>query len=384
MTKIRISICIAIIISVFILLPLKAEAIIDPLATTNNVFGIHILFTEELNDAGSLVNSNGGDWGYVTIPIQSKDKDLEKWQNFMDRAKELHLIPIIRLSTEEDQFIKGVWRKPDEYDIIDFANFLSSLTWPVKNRYIILFNEINRFDEWGGEYPDPAYYTSIVDLAYGTFKDRSEDYFVILGGFDNASVNNSQYMNEFEFLRQMYNNDADIFNKIDGFASHSYPNPGFSQPPSAFRRMSTSTYKFESNYINSLSSSKKYAFITETGWDNRKVNPKLIGEYYKQSFDSIWKNDNSIVAVTPFLLKGEGQFDMFTFFKNNQPTDYYKSIQDMKKLKGDPVIEEHKKMYIIPKPILQEKNFSSHTDEKQILKVPVAVKLYLQLIFGLM
>ncbi len=75
----------------------KVNAFFDPLEKANNFFGIHILFPSELDQASSLVNSTDGAWGYVTIPIQSSDKDLVKWQSFMDEAREKKLIPIIRL-----------------------------------------------------------------------------------------------------------------------------------------------------------------------------------------------------------------------------------------------------------------------------------------------
>jgi hypothetical protein len=48
----------------------SAFAIEDPLKTPNNKFGVHILFPSELQQAARLVNSSGGDWGYVVIPIR--------------------------------------------------------------------------------------------------------------------------------------------------------------------------------------------------------------------------------------------------------------------------------------------------------------------------
>ena len=38
---------------------------------------------------------------------------------------------------------------PNEYDLIDFANFLNQLPWPVNNRYVIIYNEPNQENEWG-------------------------------------------------------------------------------------------------------------------------------------------------------------------------------------------------------------------------------------------
>ena len=127
------AITILIILGALFLCPKPSFAIENPLSSPNNKIGVHILFASEINKAAELVNSNGGDWGYVVIPIQSGDRDLEKWQKFMNDARKLHVIPIIRLATEGDYFNTSVWRKPSEEDVLDFANFLNSLEWPVKN-----------------------------------------------------------------------------------------------------------------------------------------------------------------------------------------------------------------------------------------------------------
>ena len=124
-----------------------ASAIVSPLSVPNNRIGVHILDPNEIFDAAKLVNSGGGDWGYVTIPIRSDDRDLAKWTQFMQAAGRLHLIPIIRLITYHSS---GQWVAPTAYDLVDFSNFLNGLPWPVKNRYIVLFNEPNHAKEWGG------------------------------------------------------------------------------------------------------------------------------------------------------------------------------------------------------------------------------------------
>src|SRR5258708_167695 len=135
----------------------------NPLAVANNKVGIHILDPSEVSAAAQLVNHNG-DWGYVTIPIQSGDENPVKWQKFMNDCKNYHLIPIIRLATQGDYFNTQVWRTPNEYDIVDFAIFLNSLDWPTKNRYVIVYNEVNRADEWGGNV-DPSAYAHLLSFA---------------------------------------------------------------------------------------------------------------------------------------------------------------------------------------------------------------------------
>ena len=200
----------------------------DPASHPNNKFGIHILFPSELAQAAKLVNSSGGDWGYVTIPIQYTDRDIVKWQQFMDDCQTYHLIPIIRLATDPFYDNTNVWRKPNEYDILDFANFLNSLDWPVKNRYIVLYNEVNRFDEWGGEAPSPKDYADLVTFAETTFKQINPDFYLILGGLDNASPNDGvKYYDNFVYLREMGNYNPDVFKNIDSKPGQIFVNLGF-------------------------------------------------------------------------------------------------------------------------------------------------------------
>ncbi len=123
-----------------------ASATYDPLSVTNNRVGVHILSPDEIDLAGKLVNNNiDASWGYVTVPIQSGDRDIAKWTRFMDRAYELKIIPLIRVATFAND---KNWTKPGNKDLIDFANFLNQLPWPTKNRYVIIFNEVNRPDEY--------------------------------------------------------------------------------------------------------------------------------------------------------------------------------------------------------------------------------------------
>src|ERR1035437_1023027 len=165
----------------------KAYATYDPVSVKNNVFGIHILFPEELSKAAELVNSSNGDWGYVTIPIQASDKNVDKWQAFMDNCKKDHLVPIVRIATNGDYFNQGTWSIPTDNDIVDFVNFLDSLSWPTQNRYVVIYNEPNRGNEWGGT-PDANQYAQILDFAVTRFKQENKDFFIISAALDNASI----------------------------------------------------------------------------------------------------------------------------------------------------------------------------------------------------
>jgi len=313
-------------------------AVVDPLAQPNNKFGIHILFPNEIDEAASLVNSNNGDWGYVVIPIQAGDMDVPKWQQFMDMCKQKHIIPILRLATEGDYFNTSVWRKPDAVDILDFANFLNSLSWPVKNRYVIVFNEVNRADEFGGVV-DPASYAKLLSYAVTVFKSINPDFFIIPAGMDNAAANTPVSMNEYDYFRAMHAAVPGIFNQIDGLASHSYPNPGFAQAPSVINGESIASFQFEKNLIQTMTNKQLPVFITETGWSTDSIPGTVIANYYQQAFSTIWNNPY-IVTVAPFLIQANsGPFVPFSFITAaNAQTPEYTTIASMPKVKGSPVI----------------------------------------------
>jgi hypothetical protein len=337
--KLRLIYTILFTVITFFLFPVhKAQAVENPFSSFNNKFGVHILFPSELASAAKLVNSNGGDWGYVIIPIQSNDMSREKWQNFMDDAKKLHVIPILRLATEGDNSNTKVWRKPTESDVVDFANFLNSLNWPVKNRYIVVFNEVNRGDERGGRL-NVDEYTHILSYAIDVFKSKSADFFMINAGLDNAAPGSPPlYENEYTFLREMNNSVPGIFNKLDGFASHSYPNPAFSQPPTSLSSTGISSFVYERKLIKTMTDKNLPVFITETGWSGDVLSDAVRAAYFKNAFNNAW-SDIGIVAITPFILNDNGSFTEFSLINNDGgPTLQYDMLKSLPKVRGMPAL----------------------------------------------
>lgn len=321
--------------------PGRVFAIEDPTALPNNTFGIHILFPAELEMASKLVNSNGGDWGYVTIPIQSTDRNLEKWQRFLDECRRLHIIPIIRIATYPQG---NFWTRPTIFDHLDFANFLNSLSWPIGNRYIIVYNEPNSSLEWGGAV-DATHYAAELSHTIDAFKRVSEDFFIISAGLDSYAPNSgSLYKNSYSFLREMQASVPDIFTRIDGFASHSYPSSDFSTNPQYERRGGVSTYREEETFLQQLTGRTIPIFITETGWKQDRLSHEQVSNFYTYAFQNVW-HENYIVAVTPFLLNGTGSaFSGFSLIDvNGNTSSIFQTIAHLPKVKGEPVITQEKK-----------------------------------------
>ncbi len=322
------------------------KAIYDPLSVPNNKFGIHIIDENDLDNAAKLVNSTGGDWGYVTVVISQNDRNLEKWQNTLDRMRQLHLIPLIRLATTLES---SIWQKPKLEEALPWAEFLDSLNWVTQNRYVILFNEPNHAKEYGGII-DPRDYAKIISSYSTTLKRQSSDFFILPAGLDASAPNSFNTMDEERFLRQMLIAEPDVFASIDGWTSHSYPNPGFKGGIKDNGRGSLRTYLWEKTLLKKLGIERDIPiFITETGWphldelgyNNTYLSADYVATLVKLAAETIW-NDPQIVAITPFVLNYQTYpFSNFSWQIPNTDKFYpqYENYQNIAKVAGVPILE---------------------------------------------
>lgn len=387
-------------------------------ATANNKVGIH-LAQPHLNDLvkiKELVNSSGGDWGYVTVVIEEGDRNLQKWQEIFDIFREHHLVPIVRLATHPEG---EVWARPKKEDASSWAEFLNSLNWVVKKRYIILFNEPNHGSEWGSEV-DAENYAQVATEFAKKLKEKSPDFFVMLAGLDaSAPQSPPVYEDEESFINKAFNTDLlgtelasrqtsgplaprssseseeslrrslaqtstfcanliECFNKgiIDGWSSHSYPNPGFAGSPWGQGRGTVRTYEWELTLLKSLGVTKELpVFITETGWSADKLSRTQITDNYKAVYENIWLQDPRVMAVTPFVFDYQGP--PFLGFSWKLPSaeaseerafyQQYYSVQSMLKVKGEPEqIEKGEINFNLPDKLVAQSNYHFNVKIKNL------------------
>ncbi|TSC66694.1 MAG: Uncharacterized protein CEO21_116 [Microgenomates group bacterium Gr01-1014_80] len=354
-------------VSCHLFLVTSASAFTDPLSVPNNKFGIHIISasSDEASPAAQLVNSSGGDWGYITVLVESKNRDSAAWQKFFDDLRKRHLIPIVRLATKP---LNVHWERPYEKEEEAWAGFLDSLIWPTENRYVVIYNEPNHGKEWGLT-TDPASYAQVLSDTIDALKKKSDDFFVLNAGFDQASPHEPpNFYDEEKFLEEMSIAVPGIFNKLDGWASHSYPNPGFRGLPGDSGRGSVRGWFWELQTLKKYGLTKNLpVFITETGWKHAEgINPDptlptsdVVSKHLKDAFQNAW-GSGQIAAVTPFLLNyQEPPFDHFSFKKltgegqrvkltSNREVlgarypefySHYDNVADLPKTAGHPVQE---------------------------------------------
>lgn len=286
-----------------------ALAITDPASVPNNKFGIHIFSEKDLVDAAKLVNTNG-DWGYVTVVITEAERDRNRWQNVFDQMRHLHLIPVIRIATKARG---NIWEKPKNIEIDNWVKFFNSLNWVVKNRYVVIGNEPNLDNEWGGE-SDPKAYTLYLKDFSEKLRSASNDFFVLPAGL-------APEPNEFKFIKSMLKFQPNIFDYVDGWTSHSYPST------------STRLYKDETKFINK----NLPVFITETGWSNKNYSEEEINKKLVDAYQNIW-NDSRVIAVTPFILNyPQSPFGVFSWTRpDGSFYSFYDTVQNLPKIKGEP------------------------------------------------
>jgi len=346
-------------------------ATVDPLSVPNNIFGIHLMDENDLTDAASLVNSNGGDWGYVTIVIREDERDTARWNRAFDRMQQLHLIPLVRITTT---MTEDGWTKGDTSEIILWKAFLNSLNWPTQNRYVIIGNEPNHATEWHSEI-SPEEYSDYLVMFSRTLKYADDRYFILPAGLDASAPSDKNHMDEVTFINRMYNHNPAVFDSIDGWNSHSYPNPGFMGSPTDSGRKSIKTYEWELEVLSNLGVEKSLpVFITETGWvhttseDTQYLDPETVSDYLQTAFTTVW-TDERIVAVTPFMLTYPGKpFLQFAWRdETGEFLSFYYTVQELPKTKGDPVMVQKLESKETPVP---QNDLLAHIDRyKKIVSV---------------
>lgn len=325
-------------------LPKGVLAVVDPRLFPNNKVGITLLSPDsEIEDASKLVNTNG-DWGWVLLIIKKSERNVDRWQSVFNQLAKKRLIPIVRIATDFDN--NGYWQRPTDEDARQWADFLNKLYWPVKNRYVQVYNEVNQSQEWGGKVDAPGYATELLKTI-DALKAKSPNFFVLNAPLDLALPSSSSSLDAETFYQTMEGTKPGIFSKLDGWASHSYPNPGFVASPLSTGRLSIQGYLWEQGLVSGYLKGKQLpVFITETGWKNNNsqnfgLSPDTIADFYKTAFENIW-SDSNVIAVTPFVFnfpdKTLGSFS----FKDNMEGGkdkffkYYYAVRDLIKGKGQP------------------------------------------------
>lgn len=303
-------------------------------AAEGEVLGIHILHPYELDRATELLKPESSDddqWHYVTVPFALDQlKNQAEWQDFFNKARDKKVIPLVRLVTKYEN---GAWQVPNKWQIAQQISFLSALDWPTDERHIIVFNEPNQAHEWAGQI-DPAGYAQVLEFTARWAKNENKGYKVLPAGMDLAAPHGPRTAEAFWYLDQMLAENPAVFDSIDYWNSHSYPNPGFVSSPERTDKQSLRGFEHELTYLKKKTGRDFEVYITETGWRETAYTRPWLPQYYQYALQHVW-SDARVKAVTPFVLQGDpGPFAAFTFIDQvgNQTLQYQAYHQLVKQL----------------------------------------------------
>jgi hypothetical protein len=277
-------------------------------------WGVHLLDPGELEWV--LPYRGTTDKFYVTVPFTLSDRRAEVWEKFFKEAESAKITPLLRLVTKFDN---KHWTIPSRQDIVSATSFLTALPWSGE-RYIILFNETNRAEEWGGKI-DPEGYARIAWFSLQWLKTEPVNYVVLPAGLDAAAPNNHVLLDSFRYIERMYRAEPELFRHLDGWTSHAYPNPDFTATVHGTGKASIRGFETEQAYLQRLTGVTFAMYITETGWRQTYATTKKLGSYYDFAVKHIWQQP-MVKAVTVFLFKGHnGPFASFSLLNSeNEPT----------------------------------------------------------------
>jgi hypothetical protein len=265
-------------------------------ARGNNVVGINVArWTDPatLRATAALVNSSGGDWGYVTVLVMDEDRrDPARIQRVLDEAGRNRLIPIVRVGTSFDP-ARRVWRQPTPYDAHLWRVALAGLRWPTRLRYLLVGNEPNLGHEWGG-LVDPPGYARYLDTWLHVFAHDGR-YRIFNGALDASNDTLlPERMDMFEFMDGMRAAVPDVFERLHGWASSPYHFWWGAEDRYTFR-----AYEAELAYIG-----REMPVIVSEFHPQHIDDPLHVAGWYETAF-AHWLADPRVLAATPMFWNPE-------------------------------------------------------------------------------
>ena len=302
-------ILLAVVVVATLVAPARAATKPTPSPVPPGRIGVHMLLSEGYapwpwrawRDHLGLAREAVGPGGYVLQVLSDGNRDPARWQAFMAGARNNGLTPIVRLATRYDVRF-GHWRAPipdrtlDSYHRVaaNYRKFLDGLRWPPGERVVVVGNEPNRGDEWGGR-PSPAQYARFLRDVSAAL--RPGGYTVLNAALDaycpntnGARIEGVRYLDAESFMDGMRRAEPSFPSWIDGWASHAYPQGPFSAPPweQAFQvdmlngaenpdrlvppgefNRGINGYAFELAKLASYGAPTLPVWVTETGWRHK-------------------------------------------------------------------------------------------------------------------
>ena len=301
-----------------------------------------------------------GRGGHVVQLIRSDDLDPVAWQPFFDGVAREGLVPIVRIATRKNM-VRHWWTAPRVDDgggrgyraeANQLRLFFQGIAWKTDRVVVTVGNEPNRPDEWGGA-PSPAAYARYLRDVGEALRAVSGVRVVVLNAaldpYAPSTANRGNASIDAErFMEGMVAEVPDIFERLDGWASHAYPlgpfgehpgrqefriddvRPGAAErpaPPFGLPNRGVNGYLWELWKLEQLGLRRKLpVYVTESGWRqlwsqapsldaaNAVLHPDWVAGYVGLAYEGPtdapaqgwipWNDDPRVVSASLFALGG--------------------------------------------------------------------------------
>lgn len=341
--------------TVLLLVPIVAAILVGELLAPvvhaqfsgdNNKIGVHLISPtddEIRNACRGLVNMNTvspdeASGGKLTLTLVKNHIDKETLQRYHDIAREEGCVFIHPI---KNSFADPYWKPLDQSTIDFFEKILKDLRPSSKYLYIVLGNEVNRGDEWGGTC-DGAAYAHIAKLAAEQLKKTVPNIQIGLAGLDAYAPQSGFYCSQESFLKAALEAEPRLIDDdIDFQVVHEYPNADMT---GSLQNL----WLREKNTLKSLGVTKDLpVVISEIAWRRHRGLTSEAAAIKLYNAIQTLEKEPRIWAITPFVYKFCGSpFDQFSLLQCNvktaagntidEPNAVFDAIAAVPKVKGDP------------------------------------------------
>jgi len=277
------------------------------------------------------------------------------WKQSVADAYARDLIPVIRMAPPwGDRRVRNMGESPTSYKALGAAyrDIIADLPrragWPL---YVHVHNEPNLCYEWqcdaGSGWLDETtlaseYAHMLADVADAIHSLGDPLVKVTNGALAPGSVlacecaypNDGGYQGgttALTYLAKMKAAVPDVFNKIDVFASHSYPSEGEGWGFFCDYDAAMPGLKFFEKELQAIGKPAMEVIISETGWategDGHSWSRDQIAQFTVKAYQNVWLTHPNILGVTPFMLR-DPAWDRFAWVDGaSQPYPVYTAVR---------------------------------------------------------
>ena len=276
------------------------------------------------------------------------------WKSSIQQAYAKDLIPVIRMAPPwGDRKVRNMGESPTSYKKLAQAykaviqDLPKRSDWPL---YVQIHNEPNLCYEWecdssAGTLSDKTiaseYAHMMRDVADALHSIGDPRIKVLNGALAPGGVawcqcgtsNFAPGTLASTFLTQMNQAVPGVFDKIDAFATHSYPAKGEGWGFFVAYSEAMTGLKYFEKELAAINKPNMKVLITETGWPTTweggiNWSRDQVAGFTVDAVKNVWTTHPNVLGITPFILRDGGNWDKFAWTKpDGAPYPVYTKVR---------------------------------------------------------